>query len=769
MNDTCISCHAPLKPGAKFCTQCGAPQPVETETTSQCSACHAPLKPGVKFCTQCGAPQAQPTTTASAHPTGTASAPAMTMHKQKIVWNVQPGEIARRINEAELMQYDTALGIIINDGTTAYIKANGKLIAEIHGGAYDFIKPEELESLLNTRIGGLRSGIGNGFRFIANLILGRRVKDQISNQADELRQLQSLDHTIEYLKKGALFSITLKVDKSFQLIFGAVHPVPEEYNDFIPMKVRTRYLDVDMGIRAFFRIEKFDHFADHYLGDNNSVTTRSLAHQITPIVQSVIQECMHDVELNNLQIPSNIVAQVEQKLVQQTTWSLHGIVLEKIVEITASNQDLERLRELSRELYLSDQELDYLHRTNDFKNRLNTEIAQQTLNEAQSDLDLYKRLGEVNKDRLLTEQEFENFYMVLSRERRIQEAQSNLTEIQAQDVINQALADIKRTGLLREEETEILKFQIQERQYHRGYAVKLMQLQNAIEYEKVRTGGEQEVALQAMLHQLEMAEHEDAYKDDRFYKEIEKITARKRAELQLQKEAQQAQNAQVEFAYSLAERGREAQMERLRQMEELDADMEDRASARRMQEQQQLLDDEADRRRIELEGLKTRQGMTAEQIMSEKIADMSEAAQAEFARTFAAGKDVEQERELRKQQEAWIQLQKEERKEENDRLERIMSQMLNTAANISGGVMQNERTMKEEYRQEMHHEQARHDQHQDQALNYTTRYVQPTPSAAPPSAVTNGGSAKSIQKVCPKCQAVCEVNERFCQNCGNEI
>lgn len=83
-----------------------------------------------------------------------------------------------------------------------------------------------------------------------------------------------------------------------------------------------------------------------------------------------------------------------------------------------------------------------------------------------------------NKDRLLTEQEFENFYMVLSRERRIQEAQSNLTEIQAQDVINQALADIERTGLLREEETEILKFQIQERQYHRGYAVKLMQLQS---------------------------------------------------------------------------------------------------------------------------------------------------------------------------------------------------------------------------------------------------------------------------------------------------
>ena len=30
-----------------------------------------------------------------------------------------------------------------------------------------------------------------------------------------------------------------------------------------------------------------------------------------------------------------------------------------------------------------------------------------------------------------------------------------------------------------------------------------------------------------MLHQLEMTQHEDTYKDDRFYKEIEKITGDK--------------------------------------------------------------------------------------------------------------------------------------------------------------------------------------------------------------------------------------------------
>ena len=95
------------------------------------------------------------------------------------------------------------------------------------------------------------------------------------------------------------------------------------------------------------------------------------------------------------------------------------MALKSVVEITTDNEDLERMHVLARELYLSEQELDYLHRTNDFKNRLTTVNIQQ----ARTDLELHKQLQEIKQDGVLTKDELEMFYIVLSRERRIFEAQ----------------------------------------------------------------------------------------------------------------------------------------------------------------------------------------------------------------------------------------------------------------------------------------------------------------------------------------------------------
>ena len=54
--------------------------------------------------------------------------------------------------------------------------------------------------------------------------------------------------------------------------------------------------------------------------------------------------------------------------------AFYGLGIVRIIEITADSADMERFRNLSREMYLSEQELDYLQRTNEFRN-LVTEIA----------------------------------------------------------------------------------------------------------------------------------------------------------------------------------------------------------------------------------------------------------------------------------------------------------------------------------------------------------------------------------------------------------
>ena len=114
----CTKCGAELKPNAKFCVKCGTPVAQANNNQNTCPKCGAELKPGAKFCVKCGtkieaASQAPANNQAPANPNQT-----MTTVKKRIFWNVQPGELARRVNEAEFEQYDNATGIIVSGDHT---------------------------------------------------------------------------------------------------------------------------------------------------------------------------------------------------------------------------------------------------------------------------------------------------------------------------------------------------------------------------------------------------------------------------------------------------------------------------------------------------------------------------------------------------------------------------------------------------------------------------------------------------------------------------
>ena len=135
----CPKCNSELRPGAKFCTKCGQ----KVEEAPMCPQCNAPLKPGAKFCTKCGCKLTSNTTPT---PDVETKAPVSTtsndinMANGRIYWNVLPGQIARVINESEFESYNKIQGVIVPEGTTAYIRANGKTIASISGGSYDLFK-----------------------------------------------------------------------------------------------------------------------------------------------------------------------------------------------------------------------------------------------------------------------------------------------------------------------------------------------------------------------------------------------------------------------------------------------------------------------------------------------------------------------------------------------------------------------------------------------------------------------------------------------------
>ena len=96
------------------------------------------------------------------------------------------------------------------------------------------------------------------------------------------------------------------------------------------------------------------------------------------------------------------------------------------------------------------------------------------------------------------------------------------------------------TSLLRDEDVDNLRIDVAERRYRRGEAIKLMQLRDRIEFEKVRTAGEGQVAVEQMRQGLELQEltlahrkREDEYSDERRARERELQRADRQSEIEL--------------------------------------------------------------------------------------------------------------------------------------------------------------------------------------------------------------------------------------------
>ena len=719
----CQNCNSELLEGAKFCTTCGTPVAAQP-AGGVCGKCGARLLPGAKFCTTCGAPAAAAPESAPAPEAQAAEGGELAAVKQKIFWNIQKGEVACRVNESEFVSYDSAQGLIVNDGTTAYIKANGKVLAEIHGGIYDFVDPDELERILESRRGGAAGALAGGGRFLINALLGRRVKDKFDKSGDPERQ-RSLDAVIESMKRHEAFSLTLKLDKSFSLVFGS--GTAEEIAEFKPMTVRTKLLDLQMGLRAIFRISDFDRFADYFLTDERVATTLKIAGKLQPTIQNAVQAVMQDREVEGTSIPADVVELITAKIVAAGD-QFYGLTLERVAEVAASNEDLERLRSLSRELYLSEQELDFLRRTNDFRNRLATETNGQAIADARSDLQLYQGLQEVNKDRLLADDELDKFYTVLSREKRIRDAQS-------EDEVEAALSDIEKTGLLREEDVENLRIDIAERRYQRGQVIKLMQLKDEIEFEKVRTAGEGQIAVETMRQGLELQEltlahrrREDEYSDDRRAKEREQMRADREAELELD-------DAEMN-----------AQIERLRKVKEINRE-----------DKKMDLDHEREMERLKQEALDKKARMTAEQLMAVAAGEnLDSQAAVKFAESFSAGKNVEQ-----VQQAAEARIADSQRHE--DHMLEMMREMKEMATTMTGHIVQNKDEERDRYRERMERQEERVDKTQDSALEYATRNNQQAAPKPQPQA------PQSVGRVCPDCGTVAAQGVRFCAHCGRDL
>lgn len=461
-----------------------------------CPKCNAEIADGHRFCTECGyrvleeVPVRQTVAQETATPLEQGVVPSveepavMDNVDNHIMWNVQPGQVARLIPEKEFSQYSDAAGLIVNEGARVLLRTDAEDLTMLSSGIYTFPKAAEIQRT-------------DGRGFINNIF-------RLSGKGKEP------DFTPAPMRSC---SILLVRDGEFPVIFGGRESTPES---FAPMAIPTRNLDINVGVSAMLRVSSMQMFAARYMLDRTSMTTADLVKLLAPKVEKVLREVLADVEVSETGLTEILKAEIAEKLLALTP-QLGGAAISSVEEIRVGSQELERFRALNSELYLTGRELEYLERTNEFKNRLTAAQNAQQINEARSELVLLRSLQEINKDKLLAEDELEQFYTVLSREKRIREAQS-------EDQVVAALADIEKTGLIRNEDLNALKDSIRMDEHKRGHAFRMMQKKDELELASMTREYEKRV-------RDEDYEFEKRKKDDEFdrFKELQRIREEKDA------------------------------------------------------------------------------------------------------------------------------------------------------------------------------------------------------------------------------------------------
>lgn len=544
------------------------------------------------------------------------------------------------------------------------------------------------------------------------------------------------------------------------------------------MNIQTRYLDMALGVNAYFKISDPERFIIHYLTERQMLNTTVIVDELTDTIRNILQETLYDTELSSNRIPQELHALLKEKINAIAAEAFFGISIVRIVEISATSEDLERFRVLSRELYLSDKELDYLRRTNDFKNRMADTVNSQRLHEAATDLELDKQLETINHDRLLHEDEVEKFKYFLRNERIVREAQND-------DERNAALLEIAKTGFIREDEARALQDQLKTNDYQRGMMFQMMQLRDGIEFERTRMEGEAEKATLIVRKELELQELQDDYADGRFYKEVEKQRTVAETNLDLDQR-------QRDMDYNDAKRMHD--MEREDDDTQFQQFMAIQNAEEQARENQRKHEAEVEQNRLktaeEMERLKWE---NAKELSDEKVWALNggDAAVAYAENKYSSEAEREASERLeaqRREMEARLEAERASRDSEHRENQSQMFQMMRDMMTMTGGIQaqkvdEKERQLRERDERILRQE-GRMDTAYDRALDYTTHNnmppqmpqqavpAQPEPQAPRPQQTQEPQSpaAKTATPAtCPECGAPLEPGTKFCADCGAGI
>ena len=701
-------------------------------------------------------------------------------HKKHYVsWTIAPGQIARNISAQEFIEMSDADGVYVQEGVTAVLFIDGIEAAEMEGGVYTFATEktnsdarkdkEEEETAIRTKeglvqkLGRIGRSVAHFFYHSHKAIREEREKDKEHNQ-EHIRRITS----------KSVVSVVLKRDGVVNFAMG-IRPVTTEDGasnlEFTPYKIRTQTLTLDVAVSMEARIHDFREFRTTYLMDRNSYSVNDLCLALNSFMRTTLQRAMQSYSADGDLLPQDLMISISYDLMTQSRELLHGISVSNVLDITTANEAFDRFHTVDEKLFITEKEIDYLSRTNEFKNRLQSVENQQKVIEAETELELRKELDKINNDQLIHDDEMEAFVELEKSQQRIRLAQTENEELAA-------LLKLKGNRLISEDELDALETSIRDKKFDRDQVSAEFQLRaanrtemsrvqldlqlhkskllaeaelNDVRFDELRKDQARQFQLEdaEQEHNLASARRQDEYQDVRREKDADFSDTRREKDFDFE---QRRKDAEYERTHRAAKDGlgiekerSQIEMDMLRQKAEIA-----RQNLQAMQQHEQEMAEK--KHKEELARIAAQQNMNAEQLMAAGIAGMDAAAQKAYAESFAAGKNSEMyERMLKMQAENSSSSQAQQAAMMKQMMEMMQGAMqtnatmatnmaagqaaqqqanLDALQNVAGARIAQTEAIKDEYHRQMEHEQKRTDTAQDRALNYTTKITQEEIKAA---------------------------------------
>ena len=663
----------------------------------------------------------------------------------KAMWTIHPSVIAQRISEKDFQNMSNISGIVIQPGTSAVVYLDGREIAHLSSGEYIFAKNDEVQKILDQTVVDYEKLTGNnsipgfikcGWQKIVRFVTGHKVGEA---DRDILSKKRTVDEVVQHLYRssGNNISVYLKVNSPFPTIFG-YDPYKEGREAFVPMEIRTKFLNVEVCAVLLMQIKDFEKFLSYYMTYRSCVSVMDIQKEIERYVRNAIQDELFGEEVTEQGISDAVKARIVVRLKDLDRY-LYGVSVIDVPEISCSSEVFDRFRQVASEIFCSEKELDYLQRSNELKNRLATiEVSQM-----RSDLEKSKAIDEVNKDRLLHEDELVRFKTSLALK-----TEDDMAEMMAESAAKKIAIStaVQKKQMLAENEIEELKSDIMFNNSKKS-------LERVKELEDIQRKHEYTKNVEDALNEQKVVEVNigtrrsvDAYERDKrkakVYDDVE--------------EARMWQNlAQQNMAQMFDMDERAKASEHSRKMDEIS-----------MQQRAAIAEQQAKNEALRIFSTMGADAITATGIATGvKFDEHSAAAAAAISggqHETAALKALLQMRE-NDHKEALAQRERSEDKN-MDNIKYVLEKALEAKdskhqheIDSMSERLQEVKEVKNEYHDELRHQQERNDHTQDKALEYTSKVT-----------ITQAVAGNKVL-VCPVCQNPVSEGATVCQKCNVKL